>query len=113
LILLKSPGWDRTIAIYPVSTLSINNDLIVDTSTSPPTIQANIRRVIPGKECEVYVVCVEAKGKGERRIVKETVERAIALVGGRKKEVTENKLWDGLGVCTWESFGSSEYPYSW
>ena len=71
---------------------------------------ANVRRVIPRKNCEVYVVCVEAKGRAaERRVVKAAVEKARELVGGRPKLEINTHLWDGLGICTWESLrGSSE-----
>lgn len=56
----------------------------------------------------MYVVCVESKGKkAERRIVKVAVEKARELVGGGRKEIPRSELWDGLGVCTWESFGGS------
>lgn len=111
LILLKSPSWDTTLAIYPVSTLSANNDLVVDTHGDQPVIHTNARRIIPCKQCQVYVVCVEAKGRAaERRIVKTAVDRARELVGGRAKKISRSDLWDGLGVCTWESFGgSNEY----
>ena len=105
LILLKSPEWNRTIAIYPVSTLSANNDLLVDPSVKPPSIVANVRRVTSADDCEVHVVCVMAEGRAaERQIVGLAVERARELVLGRRKDISESRLWNGLGVCTYESF---------
>ena len=105
LLLLKSPSWDTTLAIYPVSTLSANNDLLVDTSSNPPVIQANVRRVIPELETEVYIVCVLAKGRAsERVIVQRVVEEARKLVHGRPEAETGSQFWDALGICTWESF---------
>ncbi|KAK4689852.1 hypothetical protein P7C73_g217, partial [Tremellales sp. Uapishka_1] len=105
LILLKAhPSWDETIAIYPVSTLEVNHNLIVENGV----IKLNARRVLAGEEQTVWVVCVSARGlSGEKDIVKRAVEEARRLVGGRAKSTDTSGLWDELGFCTYESLGGS------
>ncbi|ORY33470.1 glycoside hydrolase superfamily [Naematelia encephala] len=111
LILLKSPDWSTTLAIYPISTLQVNNNLVVATSSNAPVIHANVRRVKGQSKEKAWVLCAEARNRQEERnIVKRLVDEARKLVGGRpKKDLgrTESTLWDGLGICTWESFGGS------
>ena len=108
LILLKSPDWYHTLSLYPVSTLAANCNLIVDTQSSK--VYMNVRRCTPGVETEVYVVRGRTTGSGDaRKVVKVAVDAARTLVGG-SKDGRASKFWDGLGVCTWESFGKeSEY----
>ncbi|RXK35088.1 hypothetical protein M231_07640 [Tremella mesenterica] len=104
LLLLKSPEWDRTLAIYPLGTLGVNCNLIVDHGR--PT--ANVRRITSQGEHKAYVVCALSDGRWEeRRVVKVAVEEARRLVGGQVKTAHTGDLWDELGVCTWESFGGS------
>ena len=116
LILLKSPDWSTTLAIYPVSTHGAHNNLRVENGA----VHANARRLLLGKEETVWVVCVIAKGRDEERvIVKMAVEEARRVVHGGIGSLGMDKLavgdmkrktgsfWDGLGVCTWESFGGS------
>ncbi|KAL7418491.1 hypothetical protein Q5752_006949 [Cryptotrichosporon argae] len=107
LILLKSwnapkSGREWTLAIYPVSTLQANHNLIVRDGK----VLSNVRRVGDGNGT-VWVVCAEAYGRDERGIVRIVVEKAKELVGGRPRVGKRSAFWDGLGVCTWESFGGS------
>ncbi|WVF65956.1 hypothetical protein IAT40_000694 [Kwoniella sp. CBS 6097] len=84
LLLLKSEAdWNTTLILYPVSTLNINHNLIVDKGK----IYSNLRNG-----------------------VKKVVEIAKQLIGGGQAveaengEQNEDYIWDDLGVCTWESF---------
>lgn len=68
----------------------------------------NVRRCIPGADTEVYVVRGRASGSADaRKVVEIAVDAARKLVGGRDKVAEESQLWNGLGVCTWESLGNS------
>ncbi|WVQ62683.1 uncharacterized protein L199_000831 [Kwoniella botswanensis] len=106
LLLLKSNDESSTLVVYPVSTLNVNHVLLVEDGQ----IKSNINRVIPtSKEEKVWVVCYEAIGPiEERRSVRKVIDIARDLVGSttRADEVKKKKddLWDGLGICTWESF---------
>lgn len=103
LFLLKSPDWDHTLSLYPVSTLAANCNLIIEPQSSK--VYMNIRRCTPGVEAEVYVIRGRTTGSGDaRKVVKVVVDAARTLVGGHK-DGRASKFWDGLGVCTWESFG--------
>jgi hypothetical protein len=65
----------------------------------------NIRRCQPDVGTEVYVVRGRTTGSGDAgKVVKISVDAARKLVGG-KKEGGRLDFWDGLGICTWESFG--------
>jgi len=65
----------------------------------------NVRRCQPDIEPEVYVVRGRTTGSSDAgKVVKVVVDAARQLVGGRK-EGGRSGFWDGLGVCTWESFG--------
>lgn len=65
----------------------------------------NVRRCQPDIETEVYVVRGRTTGSSDAwKGVKVVVDAARQLVGGRK-EGGRSEFWDGLGVCTWESFG--------
>jgi hypothetical protein len=104
LILLKSPDWYHTLSLYPVSALAANCNLVVDPNDSK--VYMNVRRCIPDVETEVFVVRGRTTGGSEaRNVVKVAVDAARKLVGGKKREGGGSKFWDGLGVCTWESFG--------
>lgn len=108
LILLKSPDWYHTLSLYPVSTLAADCNLIVDTNSNK--VYMNVRRNIPGVETEVYVVRGRTTGSSDaRKVVKVAVDAARTLVGG-VKDGRPSKFWDGLGVCTWESFGKESTP---
>lgn len=112
LVLLKSPDWYHTFSLYPVSTLAANCNLIVEASSSK--MYMNVRRCIPGVDAEVYVVRGRTTGSSDAgRVVKIAVDAARTLVGG-EKDGRLSRFWDGLGVCTWESFGKeskSSWPY--
>lgn len=103
LVLLKSPDWYHALALYPVSTLAANCNLIVEPSTRK--VYMNVRRCTPGVETEVYVVRGRTTGTADAgRVVKVAVDAARTLVGG-EKDGRGAPFWDGLGICTWESFG--------
>ena len=103
LILLKSPDWSHTLSLYPVSTLAANCNLIVNPTDSK--VYMNVRRCQPDVEAEVYVVRGRTTGSSDAgKVVKVVVEAARRLVGGRKWGGGSD-YWDGLGICTWESFG--------
>jgi hypothetical protein len=104
LILLKSPDWSTTLAIYPISTLSADNNLIV----TEGTIHANVRRCVPGSVVEVWVVCAIARNRVEERdLVHKVVQGGRKLIGGQEYEAGRETIWDELGVCTWESLGNN------
>ncbi|RSH91823.1 hypothetical protein EHS25_009193 [Saitozyma podzolica] len=112
LLLLKSPDWRTTLAIFPVGTLAANHDLIVDNTDSGAHVFGNARRVIPGKDEKVFVVCVSATGRAvEREVVKRAVEEGRRLVGGRPKVEDSSEFWDSLGICTYESYGGGSAPF--
>ncbi|WWC58162.1 uncharacterized protein I303_100698 [Kwoniella dejecticola CBS 10117] len=122
LTLLNSPDKKTTLAIYPVSTLSVNNVLVFEDGG----LKANLQRVVPSEspdEEKVWVICAEATSEIEqRRLVNKVVNLARGLVGGQADKTNEldsayprgngadavkgngkEELWDGLGICTWES----------
>ncbi|KAK8845598.1 hypothetical protein IAR55_006314 [Kwoniella newhampshirensis] len=117
LILLKSPDWKTTLVIYPISTLHINHNLEVKEGG---VITSNVRRVIPSSSSshagndKVWVMCGIARNRvEERRLVERVVRAARGVVGGREKgavtgEEKRDSVWDALGICTWESFRSSD-----
>lgn len=50
------------------------------------------------------MVCMRADDKvQERQLVEKVVEEARKVMGGQSWEV-KSGFWDGLGICTWESF---------
>ncbi|WVQ93587.1 hypothetical protein IAU59_000662 [Kwoniella sp. CBS 9459] len=108
LLLLKSEkDWSTTLILYPVSTLSISHNLIVDNGK----IYSNLRKVNDdSKDERALIIGLKATSpKEERNGVKRVVELAKELVGGHKKRSSdelgrEDHIWDDLGVCTWESF---------
>ncbi|KAK6905258.1 hypothetical protein I204_08086 [Kwoniella mangroviensis CBS 8886] len=109
LLLLKSRDGPSTLVVYPISTLTVNHVLLVEDGK----IKSNVNRVLPtSKEEKVWVVCYEAIGPiEERRSVSKVVDIARGLVGSTASDDDEGKgkeesddLWDGLGICTWESF---------
>jgi hypothetical protein len=103
LVLLKSPDWSHTLSLYPVSTLAANCNLIVDPTDSK--VYMNVRRCQPDVETEVFVVRGRTTGSSDAgKVVKVVVDAARQLFGG-KKHGGGSDYWDGLGVCTWESFG--------
>jgi hypothetical protein len=103
LVLLKSPDWSHTLSLYPVSTLAANCNLIVDPTDSK--VYMNVRRCQPDVETEVYVVRGRTTGSSDAgKVVKVAVDAARQLIGGKKYGGGSN-YWDGLGICTWESFG--------
>jgi len=103
LVLLKSPDWSHTLSLYPVSTLAANCNLIVDPTDSK--VYMNVRRCQPDVETEVYVVRGRTTGSSDAgKVVKVAVDAARQLVGG-KRHGGGSDYWNGLGICTWESFG--------
>jgi hypothetical protein len=65
----------------------------------------NVRRCQPDIETEVYVVRGRTTGSSDAgKVVKVVVDAARQLVGGIKHG-GGSEYWDGLGICTWESFG--------
>ncbi|WVW81834.1 hypothetical protein I302_103831 [Kwoniella bestiolae CBS 10118] len=118
LLLLKSPDWSTALVVYPVSTLNVNHVLVVEDGV----IKSNVNRVVPTNNDEkAWVVCLEANGAvEERRCVRRVVEIVRGLVGpdtlsartekeeGEAEDKEEDDLWDGLGICTWESLFDDE-----
>jgi hypothetical protein len=103
LVLLKSPDWSHTLSLYPVSTLAANCNLVVNPTDSK--VYMNVRRCQPDVETEVYVVRGRTTGSSDAgKVVKVAVDAARQLVGG-KRQGGGSDYWDGLGICTWESFG--------
>ncbi|WWC99207.1 hypothetical protein V866_006102 [Kwoniella sp. B9012] len=109
LLLLKSNNETSILVVYPISTLNVNHVLLVEDGK----IKSNINRVIPtSQEEKVWVVCYEAIGPiEERRSVRKVIDVARDLVDSttrddevKKKKKKKDDLWDGLGICTWESF---------
>jgi len=77
--------------------------MIVDPKDSK--VYMNVRRCQPDVEAEVYVVRGRTTGSSDAgKVVKVVVDAARQLVGGRKWGGGSD-YWDGLGICTWESFG--------
>lgn len=108
--MLSSPEDQSIVAVYPVSTLEVNHNLLVDHKASTSRIMSNIRRCIPGKAETVYVVTARGCGEGpglRAAVVAEVVRVARTCVGGRPKDPHRSSFWDGLGICTWESFGAN------
>ena len=109
LILLKSPDWQTTIALYPISTLLVNNNLVVVDGVP----HANLERVEYGKEEKVWMIVVEANHRQEERnVVQRAVNEARQITSGiaSTSSVTaedESSFWDGLGICTYEGLGAA------
>jgi hypothetical protein len=55
---------------------------------------------------EAWVVCVKADGAEQRDIVKAAIEAARSVVPQAKDssgESPSSRLWEGIGVCSWEA----------
>jgi len=110
LLLLKSPDWSSTIAVYPISTLEVNNNLIVQDGR----ISANARRITSGEQ-GVWVMCAQStEAKDEAGIVESVVTEARRLVGSTHfDKASTSDFWNGIGICTWEGLGAGgETPLS-
>jgi len=112
LLLLKSPDWQTTVAIYPISTLAVNNNLVIVDGVP----HANARRITEGAAEVVWVVVVQANDRaGERVIVQRAVEEARKLTShaelARSPVMNEPGFWDSLGVCTYEGLGAAGQFY--
>lgn len=108
LLLLKSPDWQTTIAIYPISTLAVNNNLVILNGVP----RANARRITEGPAEVVWVVAVQANDRaGEQVIVQRAVEEARKLTSyaptARSPVMNEPGFWNSLGVCTYEGLGAA------
>ena len=101
LLVLPTTDGSAHVAIYPISTLAVNMNLVVDTGGAG--VMANIRRCIPGQSESVYAVV--ARGKLAHELVRAAVDRARTMMGGIR--TGKRSFWDGLGICTWESFGAN------
>jgi len=102
ILLLSAPDNQTTYVIYPVSTLEVDHNLVIEGGT----VQSNLRRSIPGKGETVYVVFGASTGS-RTDLVRSVVDQARECVGGRPRQPIHDRFWDGLGICTWESFGAN------
>jgi hypothetical protein len=106
LILLKSPDWTTTVALYPVSTSDFDHNLLVIDGH----IHSNIRRIAGEGECNAWVVYIKAQGvQDEERVVRDAIQEARNVLQLQPldhiKQPTEATIWDSLGICTYESLG--------
>ena len=102
LVILSCPDTDTTCVMYPVSTLAVDNNLLVQNGA----IVSNLRRNVPGKDETVHIIFGESSGS-RTELVRAVIERARRCVGGRERQPVQDRFWDGLGLCTWESFGAN------
>jgi hypothetical protein len=111
LIVLTSPDEQQTLALYPTSTLEVNNNLLVSKDGDADLrVVANVRRCISGKEETVHVVgglLNSGSPRDRKEVIRAVIEEARRCVGGRPKKDNNSEFWDGLGICTWESFGAN------
>lgn len=89
-----------------MSTLEVNNNLIIENST----IFANARRAVPGKDENVHVIHGRSCGSRDA-LVQEVIDAARRLSHGQPRVDSSSGFWDGLGICTWESFGANRESF--